>query len=182
MVSIDGVLTQRPFFGEYLNVTTDGGGNVTSVGNYIETPDTVDYINYNIEQSTYDNMGVKISIDDDTLRESWVSNGGQINFTLATATLTNGTFVSHYTRTLIRSLTGPFTVNGMTFNEIRVENQLGSDRLRIRAKGIGPVFQSDPGRENWELIYYRANGATGGSLVGTPFATGGALAGIFFTP
>ena len=181
MVSIDGGSIQRPFFGVFPFVQTDNVGNVIGVSNLIETPDTVDYITYNIEQSSYDPSFVK-TVTDDTLRESYVCNGGRLQFCLATDTLTDGTFQDNYTRTMVRSLSGPFTVNGMTFNEVRVENQLGNDRLRIRAKGIGEVFRSQPSQNDRELIYYRANGTTGGSLAGTPFAAGGELENFFFIP
>ena len=183
-VSIDGVSTPRPFFAAFPFVATDGGGNVFSVNNFIETPDTEDYIIYNIEESSYDNTGNKISpVDDDTLRESFECKGGSLQICLATVTLSlTDAFQDNYTRTTARSLTGPFRVNGMTFNEVRVDNQLGNDRLRIRAKGIGEVFRSQPGRDDRKLIYYRANGVTEGSLDGTPFAVGGVLHGIFFTP
>ena len=73
----------------------------------------------------------------------------------------------------------------MIFPEVRVEVTPHNGRVRIRAKGIGPVFQSQPDRADFELIYYRVNGVTEGSLDGTPFEPGGTLPngtldGLFF--
>lgn len=53
-VSVDGVPTVRPFIANYASTQTDNSGNLTFVSNYLESPDTSDYVNYNAEESTYD--------------------------------------------------------------------------------------------------------------------------------
>jgi hypothetical protein len=182
-VSIDGVQTQRPFLAGYPEVETDNAGDIVSISNYIETPDTENYVNYNIEESSYDPLSLVKTVSDDSLRESWVCNGGEINICLATDTLTNGTFQTNSVRTLVRALTGPFTVNGMTFDEVRVEYDQGRPdfRTRIRARGIGEIQVNRQGHNPSTLIYYQANGVSGGSLVGTPFEpVVGQLDGLFF--
>jgi hypothetical protein len=70
----------------------------------------------------------------------------------------------------------------MTFNDVRLEQNIGgSDQARVRAQGIGEILRVNHDG-NWErgVIFYRANGVTGGSLAGTPFAPGQPLDGIFF--
>ncbi len=80
------------------------------------------------------------------------------------------------------------TINGMTFSDLayRVDIRMpSSDRFRIIAKGIGIIYQKNDGSDSrinkHEIIYYRVDGTTGGSLTGTPFATGGDAVGVFFT-
>ena len=181
-VSIDGDDIHRPFFGVYASADTDFSGNVVGIYSYIETPDTEDYINYNIEASHYDPVSLVKFVDADNQRESWVCNGGGITVCLYTDTLTDGTFQYNGIRTQVRALSGPFVLNGMTFNEVRIEHDQGqsNNRTRLRAKGIGEILRRDAGQNDRELIYFQANGTTGGSLMGTPFAPGGLLDGLLF--
>jgi len=181
MVSIDGGSTQRPFFGVYPFVETDYYGNVIGISNFIETPDTEDYIIYNIEESYYDLPSLTKIVTSDYLRETFVCEGGGIQICQYTDTLTDDiTFQSNGFRTQVRAISGPFTVNGMTFNDVRVENRQGpNSRTRIRAKGIGEVYRNTGGTPR-KLIYYRANGVSEGTLNGTPFDYDKLLFGFFF--
>lgn len=83
-----------------------------------------------------------------------------------------------------QALGGPFTFNGMTFPDVRMESYTGtSSQFRMRAKGIGEIYRRSRGTSvsTNVIFYYRVNGATGGSLVGTPFEPGvGPLDGLFF--
>ena len=70
---------------------------------------------------------------------------------------------------------------------VRVGTELdegNTDRMRIRASGIGEIFRSlkDENGDYIErsIIYYRVDGDTGGSLAGTPFDEGQPLDGVFF--
>jgi hypothetical protein len=69
----------------------------------------------------------------------------------------------------------------MTFNDLRLESYTGpNSTFRIRAKGVGMVFSESSDGTDDLIIYYRADGVTGGSLAGTPFDTGQLLDGLFF--
>ena len=171
-VKIDGTDTQRPFFLLFVTVTKDFWGKVTSINSTLETPDTEDDINYNLEDSFYDPETLEKTVTDDTLRESFVCDGGEIQKCLIIDTLAkDGTFVRNSFRIQVRALSGPFVVNGMTFKKVRIENKQGPNpRTRVRAKGIGEILRKESFNFNdRELIYFRANGTTGGSLRNTPF-------------
>lgn len=84
----------------------------------------------------------------------------------------------------------PITVNGMTFDDVAVFNFLGFDRVRIRQKGIGTILEvdrsvnTDPlfgGQRSRSVIYFRVDGATAGSLEGTPYLSGD-VANLWFVP
>lgn len=182
-ISINGVLTQRPFIANYAFVHTDSLGNLVSVSNYIEAPDTDQYIVYDVEESTYDPGSLAKTIVNDTLREDWnLCKYGQITICMPDVSLSQtGEHVRTYTWSSIRGLSGPLTLNGMTFNEVRLEQNISSDNARARANGIGEVFRA-ANDGSWErrAIYYRANGVSGGSLANTPFDAGQQLDGLFF--
>lgn len=87
-------------------------------------------------------------------------------------------------------LDGPVTINGMTFDEIAVFNFLGFDRVRLRQKGVGTILEvgdnmnADPhfgGQISRGVVYYRIDGATAGSLTGTPYLSGD-IANPWFAP
>jgi hypothetical protein len=92
-----------------------------------------------------------------------------------------GDHVRTYSWSSIRGLAGPLNLNGMSFDSVRLEQNITSSYSRARAFGIGEVFRA-ANNGAWErrAIFYRANGVTGGSLAGTPFAPGGPLDGLFF--
>ncbi len=129
-----------------------------------------DFINYNIEEAFYDPFTLAKTVTSSNLRQSFECEGEEIQICLFIDTLTDGTFQSNGIRTQVRALTGPFVVNGMTFNEVRVRNRLGPFlRTRVGAKGIGEILRKVEFDNDRELIYFRANGSTGGSLRDTPF-------------
>ena len=185
-ISIDDVLTTRPFIANYASVGTDSGGTFTYVNNYIDAPNTANYVIYNIEISDYD-IGtlVKTVTEDNTYETDTCSGGivlvcfGEVKFNADDSL----SYIFDWSRN--RGLAGPFTINGLTFNEIRMEASTGTSRsFRIRAKGIGEIYRrnrnSDGSTSENIIIYYHSNGSTGGSLAGTPFDTGLPLDGLFF--
>ena len=189
-VSIDGVLTVKPFIANYADVTTDSGGNITSIGNYIEAlDDAVAYDVYNIEESTYDVNTLFKTVTADTETEYFVcgnTGNGSMQVCLGTRTVNlTGAFSIEYEWSRNHALGGPFTFNGMTFPDVRMESYTGTAvRFRIRAKDIGTIYDRTNAAtgETSEstVIFYRANGITGGTLAGTPFDTGQPLDGLFF--
>jgi len=76
-------------------------------------------------------------------------------------------------------LLGPGSINSIQLSNLREEHRTGG-QLRIRAKGIGEVFWIYSSGAVRQVVYYRVNGATGGSLIYTAFAPGAVLDGIFF--
>ena len=183
-ISINGVLTQRPFIANYAFAQVDDLGNLVSVSNYIEAPDTSDYVVFNIEETEYDPGTLAKTVVDDTLWEDWnLCDYGTTTICLPDVSLSlTGEHVRTYPWSSIRGVAGPLTVNGMTFNDVRLEqNVSGGNNARVRAQGIGEVLRVANDR-SWErgAIFYSANGVTGGSLAGTPFAPGQPLDGLFF--
>ncbi len=130
-----------------------------------------DFINYNIEEAFYDPFTLAKTVTSSNLRESFVCEGEEIQICLFIDTLAkDGTFQFNGFRTQVRALSGPFVVNGMTFNEVRVRNRVGTrHRTRVGAKGIGEILRKQEFGNDRELIFFRANGTTGGSLRDTPF-------------
>lgn len=183
-ISINGVLTQRPFIANYVYVEVDGGGNLVFVSNYIEAPDTENYVVFNVEQTDFDVVTLNKTVTADNLKEDWLCGGGAASVCVVTVTLSSdGSYVNTYSWSSIRAISGPITVNGMVFNDVRIEELVNRDTVRVRAKGIGEVLrsntQSDPTADR-RVLYYRVNGMTGGSLAGTPFEAGQPLDGLFF--
>ena len=182
-ISINGVLTQRPFIANYAYAQTNDLGTLVRVTNYIEAPDTDNYVVFNVETSEYD-LGTQSKIvTDDTLREDWnLCTYGITTICIPEVSLSlNGEHVRRYSWSSIRSLSGPITVNGMTFDDVRLEQNISSDNARVRAQGIGEILRvANDGSWQRRVIFYRANGVTGGSLAGTPFDAGQPLDGLFF--
>ena len=182
-VSIDGVLTIRPFIAHYVFVQTDSGNNITSISDSLETPDTANYVNTNVEQSTYNITTAAKTVTDDTFRELWDlcnSHGSVFICTVRRVLSVDGSFQLLYNWSRLQTTVGPFTVNGMTFPDVRIESYMDGFS-RIRAKGIGEVLRDNRGSGRDDLlIYYQVDGASGGSLVGTPFDSGQLLDGLFF--
>jgi hypothetical protein len=183
-ISINGTLTQRPFIAGYTYVEVDDLGDITWISNYIEAPDTEDYIVYNVEETTYDPAPPLFkTVDDDTIWEDWtLCDGGQTTICVIDVSLSaTGDHVRTYAWSSIRGLSGPLTVNNMTFDDVRLEQSITGDYVRVRAKGVGEVLRA-ANDGSWErrLIYYHVNGVTEGDLDGTPFAPGEDLDGFFF--
>jgi hypothetical protein len=184
-IIINDTPTQRPFIANYAGVKVDSGGNIIWIGNTIEAPDTENYIVYNVELSSYDpgTLSKTIDVDGDTTREDWsLCNGGETTICYVDVLLSaTGEHVRSYAWSSIRGLSGPVTVNGMTFDDVRLEQNIASDNVRVRAKGVGEILRT-ANDGSWErrLIFYRANGIEEGDLTGTPFASGQPLADLFF--
>lgn len=187
-VSIDGVLTDRPFIANYASVSVDDQGNITSISNYIEAPDTSNYIVSHIEESTYDVAALPTwnkTVTADINRETFTCSGNTVLVCFATGRLSNGDVSYIYDWSSNRVVSGPFEVNGFTFNDVRLESFTGTRPFfRVRARGIGEIYRrilgSDGSISERSVIYYRSNGTSGGSLAGTPFDTGQPLDGLFF--
>jgi len=185
-ISIDGVPTIRPFIANYANVGTDSDGTINWISNYIDAPDTANYEVYNIEESEYDIGTLNKTVTDDTSYETFTCSGNVVLVCIGYERLNSDDSMSYiYDWSSNRVKAGPFEINGMTFNDVRMESFTGtSSAFRIRAKGIGEIYR----RNVWgdgtvvdrSVIYYRSNGSTGGSLAGTPFDTGQPLEGLFF--
>lgn len=182
-ISINSGAQVVPFIFNFVVANTDSGGNLTSLTNYIEAPDTAAYLDFYVEQSTYDPVSIVKTVTADTLRESWLCGGGSSNVNSCVSTVTlsaTGDFANSYSWTSARALAdGPFTVNGMTFDDVRLREIVNRGIFRVEAKGIGEVLRVVSGNVR-RLIYYRVNGNTGGSLAGTPFEAGQPLDGVFF--
>ncbi len=86
----------------------------------------------------------------ENLRESFECDGKEIQVCLFIDTLTDGTFQFNGARTQVRGVTGPFVVNGMTFDEVRVVYDQGrsNNRTRVHAKGIGEILRRDAGQND----------------------------------
>lgn len=185
-VMVNGVQTVRPYIANYVFVGTDTDGNVTAVSNQLEAPDTADYDDYYVEISNYNTDGSNKQVQD-SWRESLKCGGSRIRVCVVTKS-SGGSYISTTRQSRVQTLQPSFTQgsNNWTFNSVRVETDLdegNTDRMRIRAKGIGEIFRTyDQGSTHIErsAIYYRVNGNTKGSLAGTPFDTGQPLEGLFF--
>ncbi|MDC1286689.1 hypothetical protein N8198_02260 [Gammaproteobacteria bacterium] len=183
-ISIDGVLTVRPFIFNYAFVSTDSGGAITSISNFIEAPDTADYQRYNAEISDYDIGTLAKTVTDDTFYETNTCSGNVVHLCYAQTLLNiDDSLIGMYDFSSNRALSGPITINGLTFNEIRLRAYTGTrNEFRINAKGVGEIYRRSNSGAFFErkIIYYYSNGNTGGSLAGTPFDTGQPLDGLFF--
>jgi hypothetical protein len=184
-ISVNGTPTNVPFVAMYPNVFTDSGGNPTFVYNYIEAPATLDYVDYLVEESEYDPGTLAKTVTKDT--ERWVDTcgsevGGAVLMCISrvTASLDDSFQYFWFYRRGAQVVLGPYEVNGLSFSNVLMETRRG-DNYRLRAEGIGTILRGQAG-STLNVIYYRVDGQTDGSLAGTPFAAGAALEGLFFTP
>lgn len=186
LVSIDGVPTVRPFIFEYGYVGTDSGGAVTYVNGWIEAPDTTAYNRYDAEVSEYDIGTLAKTVTDDSFYKTNTCSGNVVHICYAETKLhADDSLIGFYDFSSNRALSGPITINGLTFNEIRLRAYTGTrQQFRINAKGIGEIYRRNRSSNGTitdrSLIYYYSDGNTGGSLAGTPFDTGQPLDGLFF--
>jgi hypothetical protein len=182
-ISVNGGAQVVPFIFNFAVAETDPGGMLTSITNYIEAPDTAAYLEFFVEQSTYDPVSIVKTVTADTLRESWLCGGSSSNVNSCVSSVTlsaSGDFANSYSWTSARVLAdGPLTVSGMTFDDVRMREIVNRGIFRVEAKGIGEVLRVVSGNVR-RLVYYRVNGSTGGSLAGTPFEAGQPLDGVFF--
>ncbi len=184
-VSVGGTLAIPPYIANYVIVDTDAGGNVVSISNSLETPENLDYLDFNVESSVYNADGTGKTVTDDSQHRSFNCTGGSVHICVITTTSSaDGSYRDTWVRSRARRLLDSFTIgqNSWFFDDVRVDSWISSTGVyRIYAKGIGEVFRdaSVTSGERY-AIYYRVNGATKGSLAGTPFAAGQSLEGRFF--
>ncbi len=185
-VSVNGSSTTRQFVFHYGFVSLDPEGMIDGIDDFIESPDTKDYVTYLLEDSSYDPNTLEKTVNLDIERAT--DSCGNSTVQICVSQISNsstGAFIRLYDYSRGRVLATDVDIGGgwPVFADVRVEKNLGgSHRLRIRARGIGNVFNTYDGGNYDRLLYYRKDGATGGSLAGTPVESGGALEGLFFTP
>ena len=183
LIEVNGVATSPRFIGVYLNVNVDSNGLVTSISSYTEGSDSDDYTDLTIETSNYDVTGMtKMVIGSKGTQSLSHLGGGSLVHYKVIETLDNGQTSTFNT---VRAYThlGSGTLNGISYADLRGANRVYATgvRYRVSARGIGTVLKlgSDNSRPSI-AVYYQANGTSGGSLVGTPFAEGAPLHGLFF--
>jgi len=174
-ISIQGVLTPRPFIANYGFVAVDSSGNITTISNYLEAPLTSDYEDYVIEQSTFDTTTLAKTVTVDTGSELWVcgTTVGAIQVCNVN-TSANGVSTKVVESIRVMELLGAGEIDGIAFTNLRGSQRTLNDSswYEVRAKGIGRVLQMSRTQAPAKIIYYRVDGNTGGSLAGTPFAAG----------
>jgi hypothetical protein len=192
-ISIDGVPTDRRFFFNSAFVDTNDLGDLVGVFNYIEASDIQFSDVNNIEETTFDvNNSLAKTVDADTDYETFTCSGNTIRICIGYGRRNIGdTFAYLYDWSWNRLKGGPFSINGLTFNDVRMESGTGNNvQFRIRAKDIGEIYRrqsrSDGTIQERAVIYYYVDDGTGGppltggSLAGTPFESGTPLHGLFF--
>ena len=184
-ISVNGVLTTRQYIFHYSFVGIDpNDGSINFISESIESPDTEEYLTFLAEESVFDSVSLVKTIqpDGDTLRGTESCGYSVVQICVVQYTLSStGAFHSIYDYSRGRVLATNVNIGGgwPVFTDVRLEKSFGSGRLRIRAKGIGTIYQRyDSGYDR--LLYHRNDGVTGGSLAGTPFDTGQPLDGLFF--
>jgi len=189
-VSVNGSPIVAPLIAKYFWISVDATGVVTYIGGESEAPATTDYLDYTIEAFSYDITGTIKTIelagdglpDDRRSQDSEWLGGGSIGHlkVIETTTGIGQTDAFHALRAYTHL--GAGTINGIQFPDLRGSNRMWSQghEYRVYAKGIGMVFRIRYDTRANVVIYYQANGNTGGSLAGTPFAPGAVLDGKLF--
>lgn len=188
-ISVNGTPTARTHIASYVWAPASSIGSTvaTDASDYIESPETTNYVDFLVEDSHIDlNNGNLKTVNTNGDVERWIdqsssgTNGlrsvGPIRVEI------NDVFnrYTHYSSQYIGKLPTS-TIEGITYNDVAVQQRLGGGHSRLRAKGIGTIFQIQNGQPTRAAVYYRVNGQTGGSLSGTPFEPGvGNLDGLFF--
>ncbi len=172
------------------SVDVESNGTLTYISTYIEGS-TEEYGSNNIVEEAiyeYDDTTLVKKVQDDTLKVEYKCfNPGmqsvlQHCYWIYTRSA-DDSFVSISDNTRINSLLDePITINGITFTDVRVESRLQQDRFFLLGKNVGRIVYKNSSGRTYKIIYYRINGTTEGGLSGTPFESGGALEGLFFTP
>ena len=141
------------------------------------------------ESFSYDSSAVETSNGARIATSTWMNstssafNGGVPRIDIDTDISTG-----NVTRVFGRSrffgkVVGSIQFNDLTFSDVMFYEEPGRDRVRFWAAGIGLIAvqnTSNSGGFFYSVIYHRVDGVTGGSLTGTPFATGGAFDGAWF--
>jgi hypothetical protein len=183
-ISIDGMMTTPSLIGKYVFAFFDSNGILTYVGTSTEAPETTEYLEYAVENSTLDiGTGAK-TVDDDSYSYTDTCTGSGAIGACDSIEKISGVQSEISQSHVIRVLLGSGSIGSMSFNDL-----LGRDKFsgtgtrrdyRVHAKGIGRILRLRSGSPAQRVIYYDVNGATGGSLAGTPFESGAVPFGGFF--
>ena len=182
-ISVQGSLITPPWIANSGSVDVDSGGTIISIKQYIEAPMTSNYLDYTVEDKNLDpaNPANTLSLNSDNIREIWSCSGDGAVSTCSVESRIDDVYNTSFTPVNVYTPLGAGTINGMPFANLRGSNSsyVRFPQYRVRAKGIGTVIDIGLGRP-LIAIYYRVNGATGGSLIGTPFEPGQPMDGIWF--
>lgn len=116
----------------YPFVSSDRLGNLAYVCNYIQASNTGDNVVHEVEVSEYDPVCPVATVTDDMLFEDWnLCDYGKTTICLPDVSLSlTGEHLRTCIQSPIRGVSGPLTVNGMTFNEVRLEQNISPDNAR----------------------------------------------------
>ena len=182
-ISVQGAMITPPLIFLYGYVSVDSDGEITRINQYIEAPQTTDFVDFTAEDRELDpdNPTNTLVLNSDDIRELWTCTGGGAVSNCEFERFVDGVSDSTSSFVAVYSALGPGTVNGMEFDSLRGENRTYSAGhiYRVRARGVGMVLQLDSGRPR-TAIYYQVDGVTDGSLAGTPFGSGKPLDGLWF--
>jgi len=182
-ISIDGVMITPKFIAKYVEVNFGTNGALTgALFVTIESPKTIAYRDVVAENTTFDIIsGAKSPVDDDTSYIDTCIGSGALE-ACVTVTKLKGVQTSIRQVHVIRTLLGSGSIGSMAFSDLLSRQKHSGTRLdyRVHAKGIGRIlrFQSDNAAQR--VIYFDVDGATGGSLAGTPFDSTAAPFGTIF--
>lgn len=189
-ISTNGTPTVYDYIGMYIYVHVDSGGNITSITSYIhglDEPYGGPSWTAFTETSSYNPSDLSQTITNDTEKyyRRYLSSYRQslpLHFIETTMLSADDSVLGGSSNALLSSLLGEsIELNGMTFSDVRVDTYYKSDSFNLQAKDIGRILASSSSA-TYTIIYYRVNGTSGGNLTGTPFASGGDLEGLFFSP
>ena len=96
-ISIDGVQTSIPFVAMYPSVSVDGSGDVTGISDWIDAPETLNYVRYQTEQSEHDvnTLAKTVTVDTEFFEDTCGSAAGGSNvICISDATLSAGRITS----------------------------------------------------------------------------------------
>lgn len=189
-ISVNGTPTLRTHIAHWgtAGASSVGSTEATYASDYIESPETTSYRNYLVESSSIDinNNNQKTVERDDQRYISKVSYGTNGLYFRQTKLEINGVLENE--TTFISQYLGKFTsttFGNISYSDVSLEKSFNNSFpfARFRAKGIGEIYRESLSFGKKTAIYYRVNGQTGGSLIGTPFQPGvGNLDGLFFAP
>ncbi len=141
------------------------------------------YTSYLGEGSSYDvdSLSKIVYADDQRFTESCGASSVVLICASVRTSSADGSFPGMSDFSFVREILSDLTVAGETFSSLRAEKFLREDgRFRLRARGIGPVYDARSNQAPLEFVYHHVNGESEGSLDGTPFAPGARLDGLFF--
>jgi hypothetical protein len=195
-ISTNAVPSVYDYISMYIDVNVDSGGNITSITKIafgMDTPFGSSYTMF-LEVLAYnpnDLSQIIYSADTDKYYVKKLNTPRQsvphLRFTkhmLSADDTVQRVYPSAY---LYSFLGESIELNGMSFSDVVMRVELGNSdynyNFNLYAKDIGLIQSYNSGTDtSKEIIYYRVNGTSGGNLIGTPFASGGDLAGLFFSP